>query len=1129
MRKRSIRKSNATEQTSPNFMTFSSRLTLAFIFLSWLLVSSHGVAEHANILGADHPLEERVNDLVSRMTLEEMSSQLVSRSPAIQRLGIPEFIWDNEGKHAFVSCFPVSIGIAATWNPALSERVASAISDEARATFNNLVKEGKTQRYLCFWAPTINMARDPRWGRTNETFGEDPYLTTQLALPFIRGLQGNDPKHLKVAAGINHYAVYSQEKDRHSVNATLKDERLLRDYYLPHFEACIKEGGSATVGATNNGLNGVPLCANHFMLTNILRQEWGFDGFVFSDSASVEDLYQTREYVPDAATAAAAAVGAGCDINTGLADTYLKYLPESVRRGLINKNVVVEACRRVMTIRFRLGLFDPPEEVPYSRIPDTVIDSKENRQLAREVAAESIVLLKNEDNILPLKPSTTKRILVTGPRADLPELGRKQTGSSEKNVSALEGIRRRGREAGIEVIHEKEPAASIRAAATSDVVLYFTSVMEGEVADRMNLDLPPLQEKQLLDLIATKTPVIVVFISGACVTSEQWIDRVPAALAAWYPGEEGGNAIADIVFGDVNPSGKLPVTFYRNKDQLRSFDEFDIRNGMTYQYIKTPAQWSFGYGLSYTTFSYLNLKIIPLTGKPGNYLVSADVMNSGTREGKEVAQLYLHAIDRSTGDAPLKQLKGFTKISLKPGETQTVRWQISPDLLAFHDTNMNFVVEPSQYEVKVGGSSTDTPLAGKFDFTKKVTLRRGAAFRYHDLRCDRATFNPDEPVELDVEAENIGQTTGMPQVLINGKPYPCETQALGPGEKRRVTVTVRLHQPGTNKLKLGDLPPLAIKVNSSPAKFVCSEMAPAATAVVGRPYPMVATIRNIGGSTGTTDQFITENGQLYESLKIKLSPGSLRTVTLNHQFNQPGVQSIGFGNLSARSVIVGNGIFSRNLRTFSNTRIADFQQASAKSFFITASGSIGGSWIEDNNGAMTKRDEYASIYLPGGAKRQCVVTVKITGLDRLSNHTKGGIMIRNQISAPGVSPGYMIFGTDGYFGGLAHVESDQDQDGYLDTTLIRDLPKFPKFLKLEKNGSIFRAFVSTNNGKTWIHIHTLRLSAAADVQDVGLFAASDMDECPTTACFEDFTIEDGLFSGEVIADVSSQPKPEQPY
>lgn len=1110
-------------------MTVTRRVSIIICFLAWMSLFGIGRADPTCILGSDHSLEERVNDLLSRMTLEEMASQLVSRSPAIQRLGIPEFIWDNEGKHAFVSCFPVSIGIAATWNPALSEKVASAISDEARATHNNLVKAGKTQRYLCFWAPTINMARDPRWGRTNETFGEDPYLTTQLALPFIRGLQGNDPRYLKVAAGINHYAVYSQEKDRHSVNATLKDERLLRDYYLPHFEACIKEGEAATVGATNNGLNGVPLCANHFMLTNILRQEWGFHGFVFSDSASVEDLYLTRQYVPDADTAAATAIGAGCDINTGLSDTYLKYLPESVRKGLINKNVVVEACRRVMTVRFRLGLFDPPEEVPYSKIPDRVVDSNENRQLAREVAAESIVLLKNEGNILPLQPTSTRRILVTGPRADLPELGRKQTGSSEKNVSPLEGIRRRGRLAGIEVTHERETAASVRAAASSDVVLYFTSVMEGEVSDRMNLDLPPLQERQLLDLIATKTPVIVVFISGGCVTSERWIDRVPAALAAWYPGEEGGNAIADIVFGDVNPSGKLPVTFYRNCEQLQPFDEFDIRKGMTYQYIKTPVQWSFGHGLGYTTFTYSNLKISSLGGKPGNYSVSADVKNSGNREGKEVAQLYLHATDRSTGDAPQKQLKGFTKISLNPGETKVVIWQISPDLLAFHDEQMNLVVEPTRYEVKVGGSSANTPLVGKFDIADKLKLRHGASFRYRDLQCDKTSCNPDEPVVLDVEAENIGQTTGMPQVLVEGRPYSCETQPLGPGEKRRVTIALRLYEPGTNELHLGDLPPFAIKVNSSPPKFVSTEMAPASTAVVGRPYPMVATIRNIGGTTGTAEEFITENGQRYEFVSIKLPPGSAQTVILNHQFDHPGSRSIAFGNLSARNVIVGNGISSPDLRTFSNTRTADFQQATTKSFFITASGSIGGSWIEDNNGGMTERDEYASIYRPGGAKRQCVVTVKITGLDRLSNHTKAGIMIRNQISAPGHSPGYMIYGIDGYFGGLAHVESDQDQDGYLDTTVVRDLPKFPKLLKLEKNGNIFRVFVSIDSGNSWIHIHTLRLTAAADVQDVGLFAASDIDNCSTTACFEDFTIEEGLFSGAVVADAASQPKPEQPY
>ncbi|MEO8617137.1 MAG: fibronectin type III-like domain-contianing protein, partial [Luteolibacter sp.] len=534
-------------------------------------------------------------------------------------------------------------------------------------------------------------------------------------------------------------------------------------------------------------------------------------------------------------------------------------------------------------------------------------------------------------------------------------------------------------------------------------------------------------------------------------------------------------------------------------------------------------------GLGYTTFRYSNLKITPLTGKPNCFEVSADVTNSGKRDGKEVAQLYLHAKNRSTGDAPINELKGFTKVSLKPGETQTVSWQVSPELVAFHDTLMNLVVEPTRYEVRVGGSSSDTPLIGKFDIGEKLTLRHAASFQYHDLQVDGTTRNPDEPIVLNVEAENLGNVTGMPQLQVQGQLYPSETQPLGPGEKRRVTITLRLYEPGIHMVALGNLPPIAIKVNLTPAKFVCTETAPVSTAVVGRPYRVVVTIRNVGGTAGTTEQFITDNGQRRESVKVSLAPGCSQTVTLNHQFVHAGCQTFAFGNTSCRSVMVGDGIVSPNLLTFSNTRTADFQQSSPQNFFITASGSVGGSWIEGNNGAKTERDEYASIFLPGGAKRQCVMTVKITNRDLLSNQTKAGIIIRNQIPAPGSSSGYMIFGINGYFGGLAHLESDQDQDGYLDTTFLRDLSKFPKFLKLEKNGNIFRAFVSADNGKTWIHVHTLHLTTAADVQDVGLFAASDMDERPTTACFEGFTVEDGLFTGAVVADTTDLQTPEQPY
>lgn len=1081
-------------------------------------------------LGPEHPLDQRVEDLLKRMTLEEKASQLVSWPEAIPRLGIPKFVWDNEGKHAFVASFPVSIGLAATWNPQITQRVAVAISDEARAQNNVNIREGKTQRYLCFWAPTVNMARDPRWGRVNESFGEDPFLTSKHSVAFIHGMQGDHPRYLKAAAGVNHFAVYSEERDRHSVDATLTNERLLRDYYLPHFEASVKEGQAAAVGATNNGLNGVPLCVHRPLLTNILRHEWGFKGFVFSDAASVEDIWQLRGYAPDGAAASALTIHAGCEINTGLGNTHARYLPEAVKRGLVSEAAVDEALRRVLTVQFRLGIYDPPAMVPYSQIPESVIDSLQHRQLALESARESIVLLKNENSLLPLDLSKLKRILVAGPRADQPELGRKQTGSSAKNVSALEGIRNQAGRRGVEVIYEKDAQTSVAAARASDVVLFFTSLMEGEVTDRMNLGLSPRQEKHLLELTATKVPVVVVLIGSGCVTMERWEDKVPAMLSAWYPGKEGGNAIADVLFGVTNPGGKLPVTFYQSSDQLKDFTEFDISKGLTYLYCKTPVQYAFGHGLSYTTFKYTNLNISPVSDNPGHFTVSAAITNTGKRPGQEVAQLYLHAKQRSTGDQPLQQLRGFEKIALKPGESHTVTWSLTPSDLAFHAADLSQVVEPGEIEVRVGGSSDDPRLTGSFSVAEKITLRSAASFQFTNLSSSPAEAAPDEPVTIRFDAENNGETTGTPEIIVDGVAHPCKIPAVGPGEKTAITVDLRLHKPGARRIAVGAIPAVEVVIKPAAPKFILQSITAGPTAVIGQAHRVAVEVRNIGGETGTFAVPLRINDKPASATEVRLGPGETTTAHLTHRFDQCGTHVLKAGDSLSQTVQVGRPPDQR-FQSFSNTSIAEFKQSAPGDFFIRATGIIGNSWIEENNGGDATSDAYAALYLPKAAKSQSVITVKIHSLDLVSNHTKAGIMIRNSMAHAAKPGGYLIHGINGYYGGVGNIEWDQDEDGYLESHAVFDPGGYPKWLALEKDANTFRCFYSSDQGQTWKLHRTIELSSAADAQDVGLFVASDTEDKAALVRFSDFGVIDGPFTGKIAGETAQEPKkqPEQPF
>lgn len=920
--------------------------------------------------------EERARDLVSRMTLEEKVSQMESNAPAVERLGICEFCWDNEGKHAFVSAFPASIGIAATWDTTYAFAVASAIADEARATNNINVREKKRQRYLSFWAPTINIARDPRWGRTNESFGEDPYLTARMGVSFVQGMQGNHPEYLKAVAGVNHYALYNEERDRHSVDVTLHDERLLREYYLPHFKACIQEGGAAGVGATNNGFNDIPVCANHFLLTNILREEWGFKGYVFSDAGSVDDLYTTRQYVKDGASGVTLCVEAGCDLSCSQA--YPTYLKEAVEKGLLDEDKIDTACYRLFLTRFRLGMFDSPEKVPYTQIPESVIDCQSHRDLALEVAKESIVLLKNEKSILPLAKSLIKKIVLAGPRVDSPELGRKQTGNSKKNISAYEGICNKVKDTSIEVKYEKEAAKSIEEAQTADVVIYFTSLKEGEVCDRMNLDLASHQEKELKDLIATGTPVVVCLINGGCVTMESWEPEVPAIISAWYPGEEGGTAIASVLFGDYNPSGKLPLTFYKSEKQLLDFEDFNIKKGTTYLYAKEKVMYPFGYGLSYTHFSYDNMKVEKSTDGSNLFKVSFTLKNTGKQGGKEVSQLYIRDKERSTGDQPLKELKRFKKIYLAPAEEQRITFFLEGKDFAFYNNKMNYGVEAGDFDLLVGSSSEDILLSQTVTIEKDLLLE------------DR----------------------------------------------------ISLHHTDT---------------------------------VISKVYTM-------------TDKIVTSAGVNNSGSTVKAP------------FN-----------------------------VFSSAQVASFEQTGPDNFIIRASGAIGGCPVNAAHYAGVVEDEYATIYLKEKMTDKSYAIVQINQRDLTSNYAKTGIMIKNNITAPGKSAGYLIMCINGYFNGGGLIEWDSDNNGYLDQFKTYNSGKWPKTIAVEKDGKTFNFYATEDNGANWTKVYSQEIESATDMQDVGIFQVSDYKTKPGQAIYSDFKVHEGAFNNSrVNEDKTIEKKREQP-
>ena len=684
------------------------------------------------------PFEMRIKDLISRLTLQEKIGQLVFDAPAIPRLSIPAYNYWSEALHGVArngraTVFPQAIGLAATWDPALVQRVACAIGDEARAKYHEAVRRyGFSLQYqgLNVWSPNINIFRDPRWGRGQETWGEDPFLTGEMGTAFVRGVQGDHPKYLKTAACAKHYAVHSgPERHRHHFNACVS-ERDLRETYLPAFQKLVTRAKVEAVMGAYNRTNGEPCCASQRLLGDILRGEWKFQGHVVSDCGALVDIHEHHHITADAPESAALALKRGCDLDCG---SVFEQLGIAFQRGLLTEADIDGALARVLASRFKLGLFDPPEVVPYASIPLGVINCPEHRALARQAAVESIVLLKNKNNLLPIAPSV-RSIFVTGPHAaDVNTLLGNYYGISDTLTTILQGLIsqapegvRAGYRPGSTLTQPNRNALNyaVLEAASHDLTIACmgtSPLMEGEegeaiqseeVGDRINIGLPPAQADFIKQLAATGTKVVLVLAGGSAIALGEIADLVEAILFVWYPGQEGGSAVADVLFGSANPAGRLPITFYQSVDQLPPFEDYSMA-GRTYRYMAQAPLYPFGYGLSYTRFEYANLKMdtfeIPADGQVN---ISLDVRNGGDRAGDEVVQLYVCYPDSKVA-RPVKELRGFQRVSLAPGESKTIMFTLEASQLAYYGEG-GFVVEPGTAQALIGSSSADIRLTGEF-------------------------------------------------------------------------------------------------------------------------------------------------------------------------------------------------------------------------------------------------------------------------------------------------------------------------------------------------------------------------------------------------------------------------------
>ncbi|UXX77853.1 glycoside hydrolase family 3 C-terminal domain-containing protein [Reichenbachiella carrageenanivorans] len=699
---------------------------------------------------SDQPFETRANQLVSAMTTEEKISQLSSDSPAIPRLGIPEYNWWNEALHGIArngkaTIFPQAIGLAATFDPVLAERVATAISTEARAKFNVSQSIDNRGKYagLTFWTPNVNIFRDPRWGRGQETYGEDPYLTAKMGVAFVQGLQGDDPKYLKSAACAKHYAVHSgPEALRHhfDVSPSPKD---LYETYLPAFEALVREADVKGVMGAYNAVYGDPSCSSEFLLKELLRDQWGFDGYVVSDCGALGDIMRGHKKVATLEEAAALALKAGVNLNCGY--TYGS-LAQALDQGLIDESLIDQRLKQLYMIRFELGLFDTADTNPYANYSADHIHSDAHVALAKEVAQKSIVLLKNKEEVLPLDRNM-KNLYVTGPfAASVDVLMGNYYGISSNMVTVLEGVAdkvspgtslnyRMGAMAFQPDINPLNWAPNVAAQTEAVVcVLGISADMEGEEVDaiaspdkgdRKNLKLPQNQIDYFLKLAEKKIgPLILVIASGSPVSLEGLEEHADAILQMWYPGEQGGNALADVLFGEVSPSGHLPITFPKNIEQLPAYDSYDMA-GRTYKYMTAEPMYPFGFGLSYSSIDFstpvANLKKI----KEGQELkISIDVANTGDRDIEEVIQVYLLPKDKTKG-LPMYTLLDFQRVALAAQSKQRLTLSFDSEDFDYVGADGKTTWVKGQYEIKVANalpSSRSLALGAKAAETVKIQL-----------------------------------------------------------------------------------------------------------------------------------------------------------------------------------------------------------------------------------------------------------------------------------------------------------------------------------------------------------------------------------------------------------------------
>ncbi|MDU1890337.1 MAG: glycoside hydrolase family 3 C-terminal domain-containing protein [Dysgonomonas sp.] len=837
-------------------------ISLLFIFISvQAQVKDLYLDEKASI-------HERVLDLMDKLTIEEKISLLRSTSPGIEHLDIPKYYHGNEALHGVIrpgrfTVFPQAIGLASMWNPDLLHQIATAISDEARGRWNEL-EQGKlqTQQFtdlLTFWSPTINMARDPRWGRTPETYGEDPYLSGVLATEFVKGLQGEDPRYLKVVSTPKHFAGNNEEHNRFECDVNVS-ERLLREYYLPAFEMAVKEGKAASIMSAYNAINGVPCTLNPWLLTKVLRKEWGFDGYVVSDCGGPSFLVYYHKYVKTKEAAATLSIKAGLDLECG-DDVFLGPLLNAYNQHMVSKSEIDTATYRVLKARMLLGLFDSPSSNPYTRISPSVIGSDKHKQLALEAARQSIVLLKNENKALPLNPKKVKSIAVVGINAGNSEFGDYSGIPANAPISILEGIKDRvgkntrvvyapwvsavdgkkmvsetyfpdglkteyytntnlsgdskvrieqwinfepanqapdpfipkfplsirwtGKlrpnvsgnytfyfvaddgcrlyidgEQLINAWHERsistdsvsiyleanrdyslkaeyfnnrdysvaklywkipeiaskdrldmygEAGKAVRECEKVVAVLGINKTIEREGQDRESIQLPEDQIEFLKEIYKVNPNITLVLVAGSSLAINWMDDNIPAIVNAWYPGEQGGRAVAEVLFGDYNPAGRLPLTYYNSLDELPPFDDYDITKGRTYQYFKGKPLYPFGYGLSYTSFEYSNLLI---EEEKDMINISFSLKNTGDMDGEEVSQVYVKMPD--TGNIhPLKELKGFHRKQIKRGKTDTVEIKVRKDMLRYWDeSSSSFIMPKGEYEFMVGASSANIRLRG---------------------------------------------------------------------------------------------------------------------------------------------------------------------------------------------------------------------------------------------------------------------------------------------------------------------------------------------------------------------------------------------------------------------------------